>query len=148
MTREAVVDASVAACWLIPDEQGAAALALLDAMLEGQIRVMAPELWRYEMLNVVRNAVSSSRLDEHETRRALALLAEAPVEFVPAGPQRQAAMLTTALDHKLSIYDAAYFALAQEVGVPLVTKDKDLLKLRRRFSWICTVDHFLEGLTR
>lgn len=143
MTPECIVDASVAAGWIIPDERTASSLVLLERVFLRTVHAVAPELWRYEMLNVLRNAIVQERLDEQETRRALLLLADVPVEFVPAEPGRQGSALSASLRHGLSIYDAAYFALAEERGVRLLTNDGHLLNLREGFPWICTVDDFL-----
>ncbi|NQT53196.1 type II toxin-antitoxin system VapC family toxin [bacterium] len=135
-----VVDASVAACWVLPDERTPSSIALLDRVADRSIRFIVPELWRYEMLNVVRNALVRQRLSDQGGMRALAILADVPVEAVGLGSGRQATILSVALQYGLSVYDATYVELAQERGAELVTRDRDLLKLRDRFDWVRTLD--------
>ena len=142
MNREVVIDGSVSASWLFPDEHTKASEKLLEKALGGTLRIVVPELWRYEMLNVLRTAVVRERIGEQVAMRALTLLRSIPVEIVPAEVQGQTAILTCALRLGLSAYDAAYFSLAEGRGIDLVSADHDLLKLGRQFPWIVSVRQF------
>lgn len=57
--KRVVIDASVALKWLLRDEEIVPqADALLDDLLAGQLSVVVPTLFDYEVANVLRVAVS------------------------------------------------------------------------------------------
>lgn len=115
-----VVDASVAASWLLPDEQRARAA---YARLEHDDAV-TPALFWLEMRNLFLMNERRGRIDATMTDRALALLAALPItlDSAPDGP----AIMALARRHRLSAYDAAYLELAQRLNVPLATLDAAL----------------------
>ena len=67
-----VVDASVAACWLMPDERHPVAEAAFNRIAEDQ--AIAPGLWWFELRNVLLVNERRGRLDKLKTARALRLL--------------------------------------------------------------------------
>lgn len=146
MSQALVVDCSVSGAWLLEDERTGHAERLLGCVLSGELRLVEPELWRYEMLNLLRTAVLRGRMTEREARRALVALGEIPVELVPAVAGQQAAILGAALVHELSVYDAAYLAVAESRGAELVTADEGLLRLRSGLEWVRTLEEFCRDL--
>ncbi len=139
---EIVIDCSVSATWVLPDEHSARAERLLARALEGEVRLLVPTLWHYESLNLLRSAVLRKRLAEPEAKKALHLLSEIPMEVVDPDLQGRPAILEAALRHRLSAYDASYLALADSRGVGLVTADSDLIALRKLFAWITPLDGY------
>ncbi len=139
MKQELVIDASVAASWVIPDEKSEKSERLLKNTLEEKILLVEPVLWQYEILNLLKSAVSRKRLSESMAKKALHLFANVPVEFVSPDHHSPSHILHSSLQHNLSAYDAAYLALAELRGLPLITQDKDLLSLQPRFPWIKTL---------
>jgi len=148
MSREIVIDCSVSGAWVLEDERTEHSERLLSHVLSGELRLVQPELWRYEMLNVLRTAVVRKRMTDRAAKRALLSLRSIPVEIVSAEAQGQAEILTSALELKLSAYDAAYLSLARLRGSDLVSADRGLLRLRPRFPWIRPLRQFCKGLTR
>jgi predicted nucleic acid-binding protein len=137
--RETVIDASVSAAWILPDETSPASEKLLRDVLEGRTRLVEPALWEYEMLNVLQGAMARHRMDEHGAKKAVHLLSQVPVEIVPMDGESRPAVLEACLRHGLSAYDAAYLVLADLRGISLLSADSDLLSLRSRFSWIKSI---------
>lgn len=123
MPASMVIDASVAVDGLI-DQTSAGDHA---RELMGQPGIYVPDLLYSEV---------SSALRRHEvlTRRSLdsefGTLLRVPWDRVPFSVFSP---LTWALRHEVSLYDAAYVALAMALGVPLATKDRKLARASTRY---------------
>ena len=105
-----VVDASVALKWALDDETAIdCAVALRDDALRGRHTMVAPSLWVYEVANGLRSATRRGRLTADEGARALEHMLGIGVVLADPEPR---AVLTTAADLGVSVYDAAYAALA------------------------------------
>jgi len=117
-----VIDASVAATWLLPDEGHAVAIAAYERLLSDH--AVAPSLWWFEMRNIFISNERRGRLDGEKTSRALALLSDLPIQLDHAPDS--AALLELARRHRLTAYDAAYLELAQRLNLPLASLDQEL----------------------
>jgi predicted nucleic acid-binding protein len=117
-----VVDASVAACWLLPDERHVVAEAAYKIIAYDQ--AMAPALWWFELRNMLVVNERRGRLDSAKTTRALRLLRALPVG-IDTGVEEDA-LMQLARQHRLNVYDAAYLELALRKGLPLATLDAAL----------------------
>lgn len=122
-----VIDASVTASWLLPDETDARAdqaYALLDTD-----SAVAPGLWWFELRNIFIVNERRGRIDQAKTQRALELLASLPIRL--DHDAEEAALLALARRHRLTVYDAAYLELAQRQGLSLATLDDELARAAR-----------------
>jgi predicted nucleic acid-binding protein len=119
-----VIDASVAACWLMPDEMHAVADAARRRMLSDA--AIVPAIWWFEIRNVLIVGERRGRLDAALTARAVALLSELPVS-VDHDPD-ESAILSLCRHHRLSVYDAAYLSLAIREKLVLATLDDALAR--------------------
>ena len=122
-----VVDASVAAKWVLNEADSPAARALLGRSDE----LAAPELLRVEGISAITRAVRNGRLGTADVDVPLnawfALLASGRVELVPIDLYlRTAATLSCDLRHPL--YDCFYLVLAQRLNADLVTTDGTFLR--------------------
>jgi predicted nucleic acid-binding protein len=122
-----VVDASIAAAWLLPEEDSEAAEAVIMA-LSG--RPPVPSLFWHEARNILVTAQRRGRILAGEPAAAMGRLRRLPLE--DAGGGSDGAVLALAISHGLAAYDAAYLALAQERGLPLATLDQQLAQAARR----------------
>ena len=68
MKQSLVVDCSVCAPWFIPVEQTPAYEALLTSILEKQVEMVVPDLWWYEIMNVIKSAVRSERISDEDAK--------------------------------------------------------------------------------
>ena len=123
----AVVDASIAAAWLLPEEDSDAAEAVIMA-LSG--RPPVPSLFWHEARNILVTAERRGRIVAGEPAAAMGRLRRLPLEDAGAGSD--GAVLALAIAHGLSAYDAPYLALAQARGLPLATLDRKLAQAARR----------------
>lgn len=84
---------------------------------------VAPPLWQSEFRNVLVLHVRQGLFDAGTAREAWGLACDLVREDA-AGPLR---VLDVALDRGLSAYDAEFVALAEALGAPLVTEDRQVL---------------------
>jgi len=120
-----VVDASVAAKWVVPEADSDKAEALLIRWKQGALDLLAPEILLSEIGSMiwkrtVRGLMSvDSAVDVYEKFTRVCLpLARIDVLAAPA--------LRMALQYGHSFYDGLYVALAQTTGARLVTADEKL----------------------
>jgi predicted nucleic acid-binding protein len=116
-----VVDASVAIKWLVEEEGSDAADALRVA------RLVAPSLIRVEVANVLRTMAARGTMVAAEATDLFALFQTAPVNLVEPDDalERRSLELAFALAHP--VYDCLYLALAERMGVPMVSGDRRFL---------------------
>lgn len=123
-----VLDASIAAAWLLPDEEASGAAERLIAALSQRSPV--PSLFWHELRNILIMAERRGRIVAGEAAAAMGRLRRLPLE--DAGACSDGMVLALATAHGLTAYDAAYLALAQERGLPLGTLDQKLAGAARR----------------
>ena len=114
-----VVDASVLAVALSDDGPDGDAS---RAALAGDTLV-APELIDLEVLSVLRRQVQSGHVAVPRAELALSDLAELPMRRAPHRPLLQRCW---ELRQAVTVYDAAYIALAEALGSVLITADARL----------------------
>lgn len=114
-----VVDASVAAKWLIPESDSAIAMQLLDTSFQ----LHAPRLLVSEVTNALwRNAVTGS-LSSFEADRLAAVVTEMSLTWEDdESICAEALRIAVELGHPA--YDCMYLALAGRIGSRVVTADK------------------------
>jgi predicted nucleic acid-binding protein len=119
-----VVDASIAAAWVLPDEDSTSADAILHRVAAGG--AVAPGLIWHELRNILLMAARRGRLPEAEVVPALLRLRRLPLEAVDMAEAGDAGIVALAARHRLTAYDAAYLALAKNRALPLATADRAL----------------------
>jgi len=124
--KTVVVDASIVLGWFFKDEtQNKAAVELLEAFLRREIRLIAPVLLEYEVLNGLLIAHRRNRLDFDMALQAWQGFQELGLELIDVSAAGEA-VLRTAEDAQITAYDGAYLALARSEKAELATTDKNL----------------------
>jgi predicted nucleic acid-binding protein len=119
---EVVVDASIAASWLLPDEHDPRADELLAALEVA--RGIVPRLWHYEIRNVLLAAHRRGRLSARGmAERVTGLFA---LQLDTDDEPDLGGALALAAKHGLSFYDGLYLELACRRQARLATLDKRL----------------------
>jgi predicted nucleic acid-binding protein len=117
-----VVDASIVATWLLPDEdnelaeQARLAMATEDAL--------APDLLWHEIRNILIISERRNRVTAEGSTSLLIRLRRVPLRIIDMKDDLR--ILQLAREYRLSAYDATYLALAVTENVALVTLDKKL----------------------
>lgn len=122
-----VVDASVIVKWFLHHQESDRdrALALRDLHISGRSTIYIPRLALLEVLNAVR---FSPKADEEVGETALEALQDLYLEIKPDDVDVLRKANAIAWAYKITIYDALYVALAEQVGYPLITADEVMVK--------------------
>lgn len=130
--RAVVPDTSVVLKWFLDEPDRQRALALRAAHGEGVLTLLFLELLLYEVANVLRFKPGWSAAHVATAVDALYAL---EVETRVASPALLARASHLAVDYDVSVYDAAFIALAQEEDAAYVTADERVA--RRAKSLTC-----------
>jgi predicted nucleic acid-binding protein len=131
-----VLDASVTASWLLPDEHTEASRRVYARVRGSTVDVHAPDLWLLECGNIIANSVRRKRVTPADAMLLWSVLdaVRTRVEVATLEPAQVRACLVLALDDGLSIYDASYLWLAMSLKLPLLTSDNVLAKAAKKHS--------------
>lgn len=119
-----VLDASVAIKWFHEESDTVDAEAVQEWVANGEVRALVPPLLFYEVANAL-TFKASSRVEE--IIAAHRLLEQMPFQVVEVAHAILEDAIRVAHQHRISVYDAIYIALALFSGARLVTADKKLV---------------------
>ena len=122
-----VIDASVLVKWFLHEKEADRdrALALREFHISGRSTLFIPQLALLEVLNAVR---FSPKADEEDGEMALETLHDLRLETRPAELDLLRKANAISWGYKITIYDALYVGLAEQVGHPLITADEVMVK--------------------
>ena len=122
---EEVVDASVIVKWFVEEENSDKAIRLRDEYIDGKIRISAPELLLFEVLN----ALYYKRLFSEEEMMKIAEALEAySFSLYPLKGKYAEETLKIMYNNDITVYDASYLALAVLNNTHFYTADRKLIK--------------------
>ena len=116
-------------CFLEPEPDRGAALALLESMKEGNCIGVVPVTWGLEVANVFLGKVKSKILSREDMEKIKIELTKLPF-MSDSDTYRHVltATLSLAQKHNLTVNDASFLELVQRLGVALATYDRALFK--------------------
>jgi predicted nucleic acid-binding protein len=123
-----VIDASVAAKWLLPaagEPWSDEALDLVVSYARGDVRLMVPDLFWAELANILWKAVRQGRLTRTTAEAGLAATRDRNLPTIPSLEVLDQAFAIAATFDR-SVYDSLYVALAVEMKAQLITADQKL----------------------
>lgn len=138
--RELVLDTSVAVKFYLPEEWREEALALLAAVGDSRVKLLAPSTVQPELFNALwrqhrRGNLSREEVGEHWGNFSVTSMdLYAPEDLMPRAVQM-------ALETGVIIYEALFLALAEDVAAVLVTTDGRLLTALRSTAFAGLVEH-------
>ena len=116
-----VPDASVAAAWVLPDEEAALADFALDRL--GLEEASVPDVFWHELRNLLLTAERRGRIDGRHADASLSRLRRLRIRCAETDDHQ---VMALARDHRLTAYDASYLALAIREGCALASLDRRL----------------------
>ena len=119
--RGGVPDASVLLKWVLPgddEEDTAAALALRDGAVAGTLDLVVPQLWIYEVGNTL------ARRFPDDADQLLESLVDLGLTEARLDRVWRIRTVSLAVEYGVTLYDAAYHAVALELGGVFVTADE------------------------
>jgi len=138
-----IIDASVMLSAFFPDEAQAQAQAVIREHVAGRLLLKAPALLPYELSNAVWQVERRGRISRLQADDLIQAFAGLEIEIVP---QEWGEMLPLARRFNRSAYDAAYLALAQKTGEPLITGDDRLYNaIRGEFEHLLWIGEYSAG---
>ena len=117
-----ILDASVIAKWFLVEEGSDEALQLRDEYVKGTIDIAVPELLLYEVANVLRYKDFS----EEDVKKAMLSLMDMDLFIAGMSHLLMERTVEISMECGITIYDAAYVALAESLSTELVTADSKL----------------------
>ena len=115
-----VIDSTVAIKWFIEEEYSSDARLLLNAYAEKRIDVAVPNIFYYEVLNTLRNSKAYS---EEELKKIMEILDDLQFDRHELTGGYALKTIEYSMRKNLSIYEAAYVALADVLATTLYTAD-------------------------
>jgi len=119
-----VLDASIAACWALTDEDHRTAALALTRIQSDQ--ALAPGLLWFEVRNILIVNERRRRITPRETARFLEFLSK--LRLLLDGSPEESHALQLARVHGITFYDASYLELALRERLPLATLDRELAR--------------------
>ncbi len=126
-----VIDASLVVSLITSEANSPIVLALWRRWLAQEVYLLAPDLWRYEVVAVLWKKVRRGELTQAEAHTALEQALTCGLDHVQPTGLHAAALDLAARLSLPATYDAHYLALAQMVGCPLWTADARLYHAAR-----------------
>ena len=124
MNESVVVDASLAAKWLVEEEDSDKAHALLRSWVGRDIARAAPYLMPFEVVNILHRRVVRGELTVDDGTRLIARLLGSQLELHQTPNLHARALELASLLRQGAAYDAHYLALAETLDCELWTADE------------------------
>ena len=132
-----IVDASLVIRAFFPDELQEGAQAVIRDHVAGKVLLKAPDLLMFELTNAVWQAERRGRIGPELADEILGAVSGLQIELVKVEWEE---MLAMARRFNLSAYAAAYLALAERLGEPLMTGDERLVRaVKGELAWLSLV---------
>lgn len=122
MNKKFIVDSSIIIKWLntTDEEYIEKANKILDDALGGLIELLAPELSRYEVGNVI---LKGKQLRPDEANISIAAAYSLPIAFITESEDLAKETFLLAFTNKITYYDASFLSLAKQYGATLITEN-------------------------
>lgn len=134
-----VVDANIVAALVLPLPYSPQAIDQMDFWRRSQEYLIAPLLFEYELMTLLRRSVVYGQIERSNMAIAMdSLLSTGLVTIPPTNALHQSALKWADRIGQAKAYDAQYLALASRENAPLWTADRRLVNAARAagLSWV------------
>ena len=126
-----VLDASVVVKWFVEEEGNEIALLFREKFWEREIDIIVPDLLLYEISNALRY---NPKFDENDVKNAIESIINMGIRILIPSLDILKKAIDIAFLYGITLYDAYYVALSDELKIPFVTADKKLFDKIKKFS--------------
>jgi predicted nucleic acid-binding protein len=130
MAETFVLDCSVAAKWVLSEQDRPVAMEWLDRHNSGEILLIAPDLLLAELATLLAKRSRRKQMSPVQALAAYAFVLESSIALFNVRPLLLGA-LDLSLRHHMSFWDCVYLALALEQDCPMLTADRRLFRAGR-----------------
>lgn len=124
-----VIDSSFMLAHLLPDEKVSKADNVFMKYAQGEVFFLAPYILPFEVINGLRSAVISKRINKNTAQTLIDDFLSLKIELQKTNFK---SALAISFKNNCSIYDASYIALSQDKNLHLLTLDEKLKKITTR----------------
>lgn len=121
-----VIDSSFILAYLLPDETSSNVQHIFDRLKKEPIILVAPCIFPFEVFNGIQTALIRKRIKPNLAKKLGEKFLKIAVRFDDVDLLRVASIAQRQL---LTIYDASYVYLSENLNMPLLTLDEKLKKL-------------------
>ena len=118
-----VLDASVIIKWFSEEEFTDTAVEIRNRFFKGKCELAAPDLDLYDVPNALR---FNPNFNDDDVIEAVNSLFDMGISIIVPTPRVIKSSIAIAFKYNITIYDAFYVALANEIGFTFVTADSKL----------------------
>ena len=140
LPESALLDSSVVLKWFRRDEVWRdVALQLRRAYIEGRMLIYVPDLLTYEIANVLRYKPD---LTQGQVQAAVNSLYDMQIGIVEGSREVIKEAIHLAYFYDITVYDAAFVAIAEYLKVPFITADDKLSQKLAKASYVRHISVF------
>lgn len=121
--QKKVIDASIGVKWFTNEEESLNARELLKQHIQGEVVLVVPDLFFYEVYNAIRYKKNQGEI----LFRCIIDLFSFQLERAQLSPALASKAGEIAFGNNISFYDAVYLALALQIKSPCISSDKKIL---------------------
>lgn len=126
-----ILDASVVVKWFVEEEGNEIALAIREKFWKKDIDIIVPDLLLYEISNALKH---NPKFNEKDVKDAVESLINMGIRILIPSLDIFKKAIDIAFSYEITLYDAYYVALSDELKIPFITADKKLFDKIRKFS--------------
>ena len=137
-----VVDASIGIKWFKEENEKNVdlAISLLRLQLENKIELVVPDLFFYEVLNIL---LIKTNFDLQDTQTSLDKLIKLNMDIIHPDEKVMFSALNISKSINLTFYDSLYLSVAQNFNAVLVTDDKKILQNKDNYGFIKNLEELV-----
>jgi predicted nucleic acid-binding protein len=128
-----VIDTSVVYKWYVEEEDTHKALTIFNAFSSGKLELSLPDIVFYELANSLRYNPQNT---EEDVAEVIDNLSELNLEIVVITPGLIKNAIKLAYKYNITVYDAVFVALAQDLGFEFITADKKLFEKIKELPFV------------
>lgn len=121
--QKKVIDASIGVKWFTNEEGSMKARELLKQHIQGEVVLVVPDLFFYEVYNAIRY----KKIQSEFLFRCITDLFSFQLECAQLSPLLASKASEIALGNNISFYDSVYLALAIQINSVCISSDKKIL---------------------